>query len=191
MKAGGSLPDQRAKMPVPFAEATAPGCEIAASGALRGERSRIKDCDAERHRLRVGASWRSIPRLLPGNAEPGRFALRERDAMRDRLAGGLHAARVAASAKMLISRRTEASKNEEIPMYGELGLFIDGAWKKRRAPARARTSSIRRPRRRCAHLPHASKADLDEALEPPRRALRCGARPRPMTAARSCARPPT
>ena len=55
--------------------------------------------------------------------------------------------------------------NNEGLMYGELGLFIDGAWKKNGGTNKARTSSIRRPRSRWRHLPHASKSDLDEALE--------------------------
>ena len=49
-------------------------------------------------------------------------------------------------------------------MYGELGLFIDGAWKKNGG---GKGEDVINPatEKPLAHLPHASKADLDEALE--------------------------
>ena len=76
-------------------------------------------------------------------------------------------------------------------MYGELGLFIDGAWKKNGSTNKGEDVINPATEKPLAHLPHASKADLDEALEPPSRASRSGGRPRPTTAARSCTRPPT
>ena len=49
-------------------------------------------------------------------------------------------------------------------MYGELGLFIDGAWRKNGG---GKGEDVINPatEKPLAHLPHASKADLDEALE--------------------------
>src|ERR1044072_2549634 len=49
-------------------------------------------------------------------------------------------------------------------MYGELGLFIDGAWKKNGG---GKGEDVINPatEKPLAHLPHASKADLDQALE--------------------------
>ena len=49
-------------------------------------------------------------------------------------------------------------------MYGELGLFIDGAWRKNGG---GKGEDVINPatEKPLAHLPHVSKADLDEALE--------------------------
>ena len=50
-------------------------------------------------------------------------------------------------------------------MYGELGLFIDGAWKKNGGGNKGEDVINPATEKPLAHLPHASKADLDEALE--------------------------
>ena len=50
-------------------------------------------------------------------------------------------------------------------MYGELGLFIDGAWKKNGSGNKGEDVINPATEKPLAHLPHASKADLDEALE--------------------------
>ncbi|MBX9845525.1 MAG: NAD-dependent succinate-semialdehyde dehydrogenase [Xanthobacteraceae bacterium] len=50
-------------------------------------------------------------------------------------------------------------------MYGELGLFIDGAWKKNGGANKGEDVINPATEKPLAHLPHASKADLDEALE--------------------------
>jgi succinate-semialdehyde dehydrogenase/glutarate-semialdehyde dehydrogenase len=49
-------------------------------------------------------------------------------------------------------------------MYSELGLFIDGAWKK---SGSGKGEDVLNPatEKPLAHLPHAGRADLDEALE--------------------------
>jgi succinate-semialdehyde dehydrogenase/glutarate-semialdehyde dehydrogenase len=49
-------------------------------------------------------------------------------------------------------------------MYSELGLFIDGAWRKNGS---GKGEDVLNPatEKPLAHLPHASKAELDEALE--------------------------
>ena len=75
-------------------------------------------------------------------------------------------------------------------MYTDLALYIDGKWQNGggRKGEDVLNPATEKP---LAHLPHASKADLDQALTPPRRGLRCGGRPRPTTAPRSCARLPT
>jgi succinate-semialdehyde dehydrogenase / glutarate-semialdehyde dehydrogenase len=50
-------------------------------------------------------------------------------------------------------------------MYGELGLFIDGAWRKNGSGNKGEDVINPATEKPLAHLPHASKADLDEALE--------------------------
>src|SRR5438128_9895310 len=50
-------------------------------------------------------------------------------------------------------------------MYGELGLFIDGAWRKNGGGNKGEDVLNPATEKPLAHLPHASKADLDEALE--------------------------
>ncbi|MBX9829801.1 MAG: NAD-dependent succinate-semialdehyde dehydrogenase [Xanthobacteraceae bacterium] len=50
-------------------------------------------------------------------------------------------------------------------MYGELGLFIDGAWRKNGGANKGEDVINPATEKPLAHLPHASKADLDEALE--------------------------
>ncbi len=50
-------------------------------------------------------------------------------------------------------------------MYGELGLFIDGAWKKNGGGNKGEDVLNPATEKALAHLPHASTADLDEALE--------------------------
>ncbi len=67
--------------------------------------------------------------------------------------------------------------------YTQLGLFIDGTWQQRQRRRAARTSSTRRPTKPLAHLPHATKADLDAALAAARQGFKVWRRSRPMTAA--------
>ena len=50
-------------------------------------------------------------------------------------------------------------------MYGELGLYIDGEWKKNGGGRKGEDVINPATEKPLAHLPHASKADLDEALE--------------------------
>src|SRR2546430_3707895 len=50
-------------------------------------------------------------------------------------------------------------------MYGELGLFIDGAWRKNGSTNKGEDVLNPATEKPLAHLPHASKSDLDEALE--------------------------
>src|SRR6476661_6502780 len=50
-------------------------------------------------------------------------------------------------------------------MYGELGLFIDGAWRKNGGGNKGEDVINPATEKPLAHLPHANKADLDEALE--------------------------
>src|ERR1700759_3564160 len=50
-------------------------------------------------------------------------------------------------------------------MYGELGLYIDGAWKKNGGGNKGEDVLNPATEKPLAHLPHASKSDLDEALE--------------------------
>src|SRR4051812_17634698 len=50
-------------------------------------------------------------------------------------------------------------------MYGELGLFIDGAWKKNGGGNKGEDVINPATEKPLAHLPHASSSDLDEALE--------------------------
>ena len=76
-------------------------------------------------------------------------------------------------------------------MYGELGLFIDGAWRKNGGGNKGEDVLNPATEKPLAHLPHASIADLDQAWNPPSRASLSGGRPRPTTAARSCTRLPT
>jgi succinate-semialdehyde dehydrogenase / glutarate-semialdehyde dehydrogenase len=55
-------------------------------------------------------------------------------------------------------------------MYGELGLYIDGAWKKNGSGRKDEDVLNPATEKTLAHLPHASKADLDEALEAAKKA---------------------
>src|SRR5215212_2630482 len=50
-------------------------------------------------------------------------------------------------------------------MYGELGLFIDGAWRKNGSGNKGEDVINPATEKPLAHLPHVSKADLDEAVE--------------------------
>src|SRR5262249_62281994 len=50
-------------------------------------------------------------------------------------------------------------------MYGELGLFIDGTWRKNGSGNKGEDVINPATEKPLAHLPHASTADLDEALE--------------------------
>ena len=54
-------------------------------------------------------------------------------------------------------------------MYSELGLYIDGAWKKNGGGNKGEDVINPATEKPLAHLPHASKADLDEALESAKR----------------------
>jgi succinate-semialdehyde dehydrogenase/glutarate-semialdehyde dehydrogenase len=49
-------------------------------------------------------------------------------------------------------------------MYSELGLFIDGTWKKNGSSNKGEDVLNPATEKPLAHLPHASKSDLDEAL---------------------------
>ena len=50
-------------------------------------------------------------------------------------------------------------------MYSELGLYIDGAWIKGGNGRKGEDVLNPATEKPLAHLPHANKADLDEALE--------------------------
>ena len=50
-------------------------------------------------------------------------------------------------------------------MYGELGLFIDGAWRKNGGGNKGEDVLNPATEKPLAHLPHANTADLDEALQ--------------------------
>jgi succinate-semialdehyde dehydrogenase / glutarate-semialdehyde dehydrogenase len=54
-------------------------------------------------------------------------------------------------------------------MYGELGLYIDGAWKKNGSAGTGEDVLNPATEKALAHLPHASKSDLDEALDSAKR----------------------
>jgi succinate-semialdehyde dehydrogenase/glutarate-semialdehyde dehydrogenase len=54
-------------------------------------------------------------------------------------------------------------------MYSELGLYIDGAWKKNGGGNKGEDVINPATEKPLAHLPHASQADLDEALESAKR----------------------
>jgi succinate-semialdehyde dehydrogenase/glutarate-semialdehyde dehydrogenase len=54
-------------------------------------------------------------------------------------------------------------------MYSELGLYIDGAWRKNGSGGKGEDVLNPATEKPLAHLPHASKADLDEALEAARK----------------------
>src|ERR1043166_4034273 len=58
-----------------------------------------------------------------------------------------------------------ARKQREGVMYGELGLFIDGTWRKNGSGNKGEEVINPATEKPLAHLPHASTADLDEALE--------------------------
>src|ERR1041384_2441135 len=55
-------------------------------------------------------------------------------------------------------------KGEDV-MYGELGLFIDGAWRKNGSSNKGEEVINPATEKPLAHLPHATTADLDQALE--------------------------
>src|SRR5437588_11869496 len=75
-------------------------------------------------------------------------------------------------------------------MYTDLALYIDGKWVNGggRKGEDVLNPATEKP---LAHLPHAGKADLDEALEAAKRGFALWREPRPMTGRRSFARPPT
>src|SRR3989304_2178013 len=54
-------------------------------------------------------------------------------------------------------------------MYSELGLYIDGAWRKNGGGNKGEDVINPATEKPLAHLPHAGKADLDEALESAKR----------------------
>jgi succinate-semialdehyde dehydrogenase/glutarate-semialdehyde dehydrogenase len=54
-------------------------------------------------------------------------------------------------------------------MYSELGLYIDGAWRKNGGGNKGEEVINPATEKPLAHLPHASKSDLDEALESAKR----------------------
>src|ERR1044072_7824340 len=70
-----------------------------------------------------------------------------------------------ARAEMLNPLPRETSQENEGVMYGELGLFIDGAWKKNGGGNKGEDVLNPATEKPLGHLPHASKSDLDEALE--------------------------
>jgi succinate-semialdehyde dehydrogenase/glutarate-semialdehyde dehydrogenase len=65
---------------------------------------------------------------------------------------------------MLLKVRSKYPENEGV-MYGELGLFIDGAWRKHGGGNRGEDVINPATEKPLATLPHASKADLDAALD--------------------------
>ncbi len=73
--------------------------------------------------------------------------------------------------------------------YANLELYIDGKW----TGGNGRGEDVINPatEKPLARLPHASPADLDQALEAAKKGFASGAPRPPMTAPRSCARPPT
>ena len=75
-------------------------------------------------------------------------------------------------------------------MYSDVSLFIDGDWS---AAASGRTLPVMNPAtgKQIGTLAHAEKRDLDRALEAADKGFGPGARSRPSSARRSCARPPT
>src|SRR5712671_4657079 len=70
---------------------------------------------------------------------------------------------------MLNPSPEEPATKKEGVMYGELGLFIDGAWRKNGGSNKGEDVLNPATEKPLAHLPHASKADLDEALEAAKR----------------------
>src|SRR3954453_20491580 len=66
---------------------------------------------------------------------------------------------------MLNPSPEETSRNNEGLMYGELGLFIDGAWKKNGGTNKGEDVLNPATEKPLGRLPHASSSDLDEALE--------------------------
>ena len=75
-------------------------------------------------------------------------------------------------------------------MYSDVSLFIDGGWTK---AAGGRTIPVVNPAtgEPIGTVAHADKSDLDRALEAADKGFAPGARCRPSTAPRSCARRPT
>src|ERR1044072_9243954 len=67
--------------------------------------------------------------------------------------------------KMLNPHSEEPAIKSEGVMYGELGLFIDGAWKKNGSTNKGEDVLNPATEKPLGRLPHASKSDLDEALE--------------------------
>src|SRR5215207_7243184 len=65
---------------------------------------------------------------------------------------------------MLSPRSEEPATKSEGVMYGELGLFIDGAWRKNGSGNKGEEVINPATQKPLAHLPHASTADLDAAL---------------------------
>src|SRR3954465_7504753 len=65
---------------------------------------------------------------------------------------------------MLNPSPEEPAESEGV-MYGELGLFIDGAWKKNGGTNKGEDVLNPATEKPLGRLPHASKSDLDEALE--------------------------
>ena len=83
------------------------------------------------------------------------------------------------------------STTRRIPLaYSSTQLFIDGKWR----PAQSgKTIDVLNPatEEEIGTVAHAEQADLDEALEAAASGFKAGARCRPSSAARSCARRPT
>ena len=74
--------------------------------------------------------------------------------------------------------------------YSDVSLMIDGAWTK---GANGRTIPVINPATEevIGQVAHAEKAISTARSPPPTRASSSGARSRPTSATRSCARPPT
>ena len=69
---------------------------------------------------------------------------------------------------MLVSRPRNQSQETSVtrvPCISELGLFIDGAWKKNGGGGKSEEVINPATEKPLATLPHANKADLDAALE--------------------------
>src|SRR6186997_1615466 len=65
----------------------------------------------------------------------------------------------------MLGQRQPKYPNNEGVMYGELGLFIDGAWRKNGGGNKGEDVLNPATEKPLAHLPHANTADLDEALQ--------------------------
>ena len=93
--------------------------------------------------------------------------------------------------EMLNPSPEETSPNNEGVMYGELGLFIDGAWQKNGGGNKGEDVINPATEKPLAHLPHANKADLDEALEAAKKGFAVWRATSAYDRARSCTRPRT
>src|ERR1041385_5914109 len=66
---------------------------------------------------------------------------------------------------MLVLSDEEHPKTRGHPMYSELGLYIDGAWIKGGNGRKGEDVINPATEKPLAHLPHATQADLDQALD--------------------------